>query len=61
MQYSTNFVFERMNVSYALALFQLSAVLNVIFGWKFFREKDLLKKLLGSSIMAAGAAVLIIF
>lgn len=60
MQYSTNFVFERMNVSYALALFQLSAVLNVILGWKFFREKNLLKKLLGATIMAAGAAILIL-
>lgn len=61
MQYSTNFVFERMNVSYALALFQLSAVLNVFLGWKIFREKDLLKKFLGSSIMVIGAAILIIF
>lgn len=61
MQYSTNFVFERMNVSYALALFQLSAVLNVILGWKIFREKDFIKKLAGSIIMVIGAAVLIIF
>lgn len=61
MQYSTNFVFERMNVSYALALFQLSAVLNVILGWKIFREKDLIKKLAGSIIMVTGAAILIIF
>jgi len=61
MQYSTNFVFERMNVSYALALFQLSAVLNVLLGWKIFREKDLIKKLAGSVIMVIGAGVLIIF
>lgn len=61
MQFSTNFVFERMNVSYALALFQLSAVLNVILGWKIFREKDLIKKLAGSIIMVIGSAVIIIF
>lgn len=61
MQFSTNFVFEKMNVSYALALFQLSAILNVFLGWKIFNEKDLLKKLIGSLIMVLGAAILIIF
>lgn len=61
MQYSTNIVFERMNVSYALALFQLSAVLNVILGWKIFKEKDLIKKLAGSIIMVSGAVIIIIF
>ena len=61
MQYSTNIVFERMNVSYALALFQLSAVLNVILGWKIFKEKDLIKKLAGSIIMVTGAIIIIIF
>lgn len=50
-----------MNVSYALALFQLSAVLNVILGWKIFREKDLIKKLAGSIIMVIGSVVIIIF
>ncbi len=61
MQYSTNIVFERMNVSYALALFQLSAVLNVILGWKIFKEKNLIKKLAGSIIMITGAIIIIIF
>lgn len=60
MQYSTNFVFARMNVSYALALFQLSAVLSVILGWKYFNEENILKKLAGTFIMVAGAVGLII-
>lgn len=60
MQVSTNYVFEHMNVSYALALFQLSTILSVIFGWKFFAEKEILKKLVGSFIMVAGAVVLIL-
>lgn len=60
MQYTTNYVFKNMNVSYALALFQLSAILSVILGWKYFRETDLKKKLLGSAIMGAGAAILIL-
>lgn len=60
MQYSTNYVFQNMNVSYGLALFQLSTILSVIFGWKFFNETDLKKKLLGSIIMVTGAVILIL-
>ncbi len=60
MQWSTNYVFKHMNVSYALALFQLSTILSVVFGWKFFAEKNIKKKLLGSVIMIAGAVVLIL-
>lgn len=60
MQYTTNYVFKNMNVSYALALFQLSTILSVILGWKYFNETDLKKKLLGSAIMVAGAVILIL-
>lgn len=60
MQYTTNYVFKNMNVSYALALFQLSTILSVICGWKFFDEKDFKKKLAGSVIMVTGAAILIL-
>ena len=61
MQYSTNIVFARIPVSYGLALFQLSAILSVIFGWRFFRETHFCKKLLGSLIMVFGAVLLILF
>ncbi len=60
MQYSTNYVFNHMNVSYALALFQLSTVISVFFGWKFFAEENILKKLVGSLIMVFGAVILIL-
>ena len=60
MQWSTNYVFKHMNVSYALALFQLSTIVSVLFGWKFFNEKDILRKLLGSVIMICGAVMLIL-
>ena len=60
MQYSTNVVFARMNVAYGLALFQLSAILSVLLGWKYFREKNILKKLTGTVIMVIGATILII-
>ena len=61
MQYSTNFVFARMNVSYALALFQLSAVLSVVLGWKYFKETQVRKKLFGSLIMVIGSVILILW
>ncbi len=60
MQYTTNFVFLKMNVSYALALFQLSAIVSVIFGWKYFAEQNIKKKLIGTTIMIIGACLLIL-
>lgn len=61
MQYSTNFVFARMNVSYALALFQLSTLLSVFLGVNIFNEKGLKKKIAGSIIMITGAVILILW
>lgn len=60
MQYSTNFVFSKMNVSYALALFQLSTILSVFLGANIFKEKDFKTKLIGSVIMASGAVIIIL-
>ncbi len=60
MQYSTNYVFARMNVAYALALFQLSVLLSVFLGVNIFKEKELVRKLAGSLIMIFGAAVIIL-
>ena len=61
MQYSTNYVFSKMNVAYALALFQLSTILSVFLGVNIFKEKDLIKKVLASIIMIAGAVTIILF
>lgn len=59
MQYTTNYVFQNMNVSYALALFQLSSIVNVVFGYKFFNETQIRKKLAGTLIMVIGAGIII--
>ena len=61
MQFSTNILFKLINVSYALSLFQLSSVLSVVLGYKFFKEKNFIKKLIGSLIMVFGAIVIILF
>ncbi len=59
-QYSTNAVFAGMDVGYALALFQLSAVVSVFLGWRVFRESGIVRKLIGSAIMIAGSVVIIL-
>ena len=61
MQYSTNFVFSKINVSYALALFQLSTILSVFLGVNIFKEKDLKNKIIGSLIMLFGAVCIILY
>lgn len=60
MQYSTNYVFAHMNVAYALALFQLSTILSVFLGVNIFQEKHFKNKIIGSSIMALGAILIIL-
>ena len=60
MQYSTNFVFSKINVSYALALFQLSTLLSVFLGVNIFKEEDLKRKLIASFIMILGAITIIL-
>ncbi len=60
MTFTTAYVFKFMNVGYALSLFQLSIILNVVLGYKLFREKHLLKKLLGALIIIAGSVTIIL-
>lgn len=59
MQYSTNYVFSKMNVSYALALFQLSTLLSVFLGVNIFKEEGLMRKLIASTVMIIGAILVI--
>ena len=61
MTFTTAYVFKYMNVGFALSLFQLSIILNVILGYKLFNEKKLIKKLLGSLIILIGSAAILIF
>ena len=60
MQLTTNFVFKHMEVGYALALFQLSTLVNLWFGYKFFHESDMKKKLIGTIIMIIGSVTIIL-
>ena len=60
MQYSTNFVFSKINVSYALALFQLSTLLSVFLGVNIFKEDGLKRKVIASLVMILGAIIIIL-
>lgn len=60
MQFMTNYTFEHMAVGYALSLFQLSTIVSVLLGYKFFKERDISKKLIGSAIMIIGSVVIIL-
>ena len=60
MQYSTNYVFSKMNVAYALALFQLSSLVSVVLGIRIFNEDGLLRKIFASIIMLIGACIIIL-
>ena len=57
---STNFALQNMPVGYVLALFQLSIILSVILGNKFFNEGHLIKKLIGSFIMIGGSLMILL-
>lgn len=60
MQFSTNYAFEHMAVGYALSLFQLSTIVSVLLGYRYFKELEIRKKLLGSAIMIIGSVVIIL-
>lgn len=60
MQLSTNIVFDKMDVGFALALFQLSTLVNLFLGYKMFHEKNITTKLIGTVIMIVGSILIIL-
>ena len=59
MQLATLLAFRAMPVGYALALFQLSAVVSVLLGARYFAERSIRRRLAGSAVMVAGAALIV--
>ncbi|QJW91798.1 EamA family transporter [Spirosoma taeanense] len=57
-QIASNVALAGMPVGYALALFQTSALVSVLFGYQFFKERGIVRKLIGASIMVAGAVLI---
>lgn len=59
MELTTVLTLGKLPVGYSLALFQLSALVSVFLGYRYFQERQLRKRLVGSGIMVAGAALII--
>ncbi|GAB3036110.1 EamA family transporter [Spirosoma pulveris] len=57
-QLMSNLALAGMRVGYALALFQISALISVLFGYRFFNEQGILRKLIGAGIMVGGAVLI---
>jgi drug/metabolite transporter (DMT)-like permease len=59
MQLATLLTFDSLQVGYSLALFQLSTLISVFLGYRFFAERHIGRRLIGSAIMAAGAVLIV--
>ena len=60
MQLTTVLTLGRLQVGYSLALFQLSTVITVFLGYRYFQERQIRKRLLGAVVMAAGAILIVV-
>lgn len=57
---SAMLAFSLTNLGFATAIFKLSIIFTVIFGWLFFRERSIRDRLLGSAVMLVGVFLLVI-
>lgn len=60
MQLCTIVTLEQLQVSYALALFQTSALISVVLGHRFFDEQHFVQRLAGAAVMVTGAVLIIL-
>lgn len=60
MQLTTNYVFSGMPVATALALFQLSSLVSLFFGYKVYKESNIFRKLVGTLIMISASVVILL-
>jgi drug/metabolite transporter (DMT)-like permease len=59
MQLTTLLTFGVMQVGYSLALFQLSTVISVFLGYRYFQERNIARRLFGSAVMVAGGVIIV--
>jgi drug/metabolite transporter (DMT)-like permease len=59
MQVTTLLTFGKLQVGYSLALFQLSTLITVYLGHRYFQERNIRRRLLGSLVMVIGAALIV--
>lgn len=58
MQVTTLLTFGVMQVGYSLALFQLSTLISVFLGYRYFQERNIARRLFGSVVMIIGAVLI---
>jgi drug/metabolite transporter (DMT)-like permease len=58
MQAATLLTFGVMQVGYSLALFQLSTLISVFLGYRYFQERNIPRRLFGSIVMILGAVLI---
>jgi drug/metabolite transporter (DMT)-like permease len=58
MQLTTLLTFGVMQVGYSLALFQLSTLISVFLGYRYFQEQNIARRLVGSIVMIIGAVLI---
>ncbi len=61
MQLATVLTFGKLQVGYSLALFQMSTLLSVLLGYRYFQERHVARRFFGSVVMVAGAVMIIVF
>jgi drug/metabolite transporter (DMT)-like permease len=61
MQLTTVLTFGMLQVGYSLALFQLSTLISVFLGYRYFQETNIRSRLFGSIVMVAGAVLIVEF
>jgi len=59
MQLTTIVTFGKLQVGYSLALFQLSALVTVYLGHRYFQERNIRRRLFGSLVMVIGAMLIV--
>ena len=59
MQATTLVTFGALQVGYSLALFQLSTLVTVYLGHRYFAEGNIRRRLLGSLVMVTGAVLIV--
>ena len=60
MPYATLICFKYTLIGYSLAIFQLSSIITVFFGYKYFNEGGMKKKIFCSVLMIIGACLILI-
>lgn len=61
MQLTTVLTFGKLQVGYSLALFQMSTLITVFLGHRYFQEPHIRTRLAGSIVMAGGAGLIVAF